>query len=45
MVVVMEVVEVMTEATCQGHQESAFTADWWAVIVLRGVSRAWGGSG
>ena len=26
---------------CQGHQDTALTADWWAVIVFIGVSRAW----
>ena len=23
---------------CQGHHDTAFTADWWAVIVCRGES-------
>lgn len=25
---------------CQGHQETAFTADWWAVMLCSGLSRA-----
>ena len=36
------VVMVVAVSTCQGHQDSALTADWWAVMVCRGVSRAWG---